>query len=182
MIDITKLTEVSKLAKELVEKGFAKDTDEAMRMAAGMSNFKDDGNFMASSKKNAAQDFQRESSQPIGEQTERFKQRVDRIEFYINDILTKYGQKLEELEQQVARMQTSINLIMRNSPPVRTEARTEVKETVRGVVQSSEPVQERPKKLDDSPARIKRRDEIDPSVYDINKIFDNSNSKMGKRI
>jgi len=180
MIDITKLTEVSKLAKELVEKGFAKNTDEAMKMAAGMSNFKDDGNFIASSKKNSAQDFQTGASQPIGEQTDRFKQRVDRIEFYINDILTKYGQKLEDLEKQVARMQTSLNLIMRSSPTARVEIRTEVKENVREVVQETPNIQ--PKKLDDSPARIKRRDEIDPRVYDINKIFDNSNSKMGKRI
>jgi len=176
MLDVTKLTELSKLAKEFVEKGFAKDIDEGMKMASEMSNFKDDGNFIASSKKNSAQDFQREASQQ--DQTERFKQRVDRIEFYINDILTKYGQKLEELEKQVARMQTSLNLIMRSGPVTRPEARESPKE----VVHESPIVQEHQKKAEDGPARIKKRDEIDPSIYDINKIFDNSNSKMGKRV
>ena len=43
MFDVEKITKASNLAKELVEKGLAKDINEALEMVQGMSNFRDEG-------------------------------------------------------------------------------------------------------------------------------------------
>jgi len=163
MINVEKIKKASELAKEMVNKGIAKDMDEAMEKVRDISNIEEI--------KKPTQKFEEEDAFKIN--FDKFKQRLDRVESSLNNFIEDINQRLKQIEADVEKLFNKINFL---NAPVKNEPLNTDKESL--------PNQEetKPKKKDDASTKIQRRDEISQELYDIKTIFDNSNNKLMKRV
>lgn len=167
MLNVERITKVSQLAKELVEKGLAKDINEALEMAQGMSNFKDEDNILHSQK---IEETEKQGEDELKNHIERLKQRINKMELFINDYTSKNEKNIENINAHLERMSNDIE---------------HLKKAPYSKKKSDQPEQETPeqsKEKDETPQKPKKRDEIDKNIYDVNKIFDNSNSRLMNRL
>lgn len=167
MLNVERITKVSQLAKELVEKRLAKDINEALEMAQGMSNFKDEDNILHSQK---IEETEKQGENELKKHIESLKQRINKMEFFINDYTSKNEKNIENINAHLERMSNDIE---------------HLKKAPYSEKKSDQPEQKTPeqsKEKDEAPQKPKKRDEIDKNIYDVNKIFDNSNSRLMNRL
>ena len=166
MFDVEKITKASKLAKELVEKGLAKDINEALEMAQGMSNFKDEGDVLHSQK---VEETEKQGESELKNHIERLKQRVNKMELFINDYTSKNEENIKSINAHLERIFNAVEHL-KKAPC--SEKKSE---------QPEQKIPEQSKEKDELPQKPKNRDEIDKNIYDVNKIFDNSHSRLMNR-
>ena len=166
MFDVEKITKASKLAKELVEKGLAKDINEALEMAQGMSNFKDEGDVLHSQK---VEETEKQGESELKNHIERLKQRVNKMELFINDYTSKNEENIKNINAHLERIFNAVEYLK--------EAHYSEKKSE----QPEQKIPEQSKEKDEFPQKPKNRDEIDKNIYDVNKIFDNSHSRLMNR-
>ena len=168
MFDVEKITKASNLAKELVEKGLAKDINEALEMVQGMSNFRDegDGDVMHSQK---IQETEKQVESELKNNIERLKQRVNKMELFVNDYTSKNEENIKSINAHLERIFNAVEHL-KKAPC--SEKKSE---------QPEQKIPEQSKEKDELPQKPKNRDEIDKNIYDVNKIFDNSHSRLMNR-
>lgn len=167
MFDVEKITKASKLAKELVEKGLAKDINEALEMAQGMSNFKDEDNILHSQK---IEETEKQGENELKNHIERLKQRINKMELFVNDYTSKNEENIKNINAHLERM---FNALEHLKKAPYSEKKSE---------QPEQKTSEQSKEKDEFPQKPKNRDEIDKNIYDVNKIFDNSHSRLMNRL
>ena len=167
MFDVEKITKASKLAKELVEKGLAKDINEALEMAQGMSNFKDEDNVLHSQK---IEETEKQEENELKNHIERLKQRINKMELFINDYTSKNEENIKNINAHLERMSNAVEHL-KKAPYSEKKSDQSVQKTP-----------EQSKEKDEFPQKPKNRDEIDKNIYDVNKIFDNSHSRLMNRL
>lgn len=167
MFDVEKITKASKLAKELVEKGLAKDINEALEMAQGMSNFKDEDNVLHSQK---IEETEKQEENELKNHIERLKQRINKMELFINDYTSKNEENIKNINAHLERMSNAVEHL-KKAPYSEKKSDQSVQKTP-----------EQSKEKDEFPQKPKKRDEIDKNIYDVNKIFDNSHSRLMNRL
>ena len=167
MFDVEKITKASKLAKELVEKGLAKDINEALEMAQGMSNFKDEDNVLHSQK---IEETEKQEENELKNHIERLKQRINKMELFINGYTSKNEENIKNINAHLERMSNAVEHL-KKAPYSEKKSDQSVQKTP-----------EQSKEKDEFPQKPKNRDEIDKNIYDVNKIFDNSHSRLMNRL
>jgi len=171
MFDVEQLTKATNLAKEMVNKGLAKDMEEAMEKVSSISKYKENNIILEKTKKD--KETSESPSDSSLNEYERLKRRIDSIEYFLNDHVKKVNDFIENIKIQIEKLQNKVNSLMKeeNNITIKEEKQEEQEERKQESVTK-----------DSSPVKIQKREEVDPSIYDIKKIFDNSNNKLMKRV
>ena len=178
MFNVERITATSKLAKELVDKGIAKDINEALEMSQGMTRFKDEENILSKGKEEeAGKDVVSDS---IKNHVERMRQKLDKMEYFFNDYTQQVDEKLEEISKKVEILANGVDFLRSRATKERTDERPA--EEAKQEATEAKQAEQKPVKKEGSSSDIKRRDQIDENIYDLNRVFNNSNFQLMRRM
>ena len=185
VLNVERLTQKADLAKSLVEKGLAANMEEAMAKIDQEQLMRTDGDENIMSVKTDSETQKTEISgdeiSQLKNHIERLKNKTEAIDGFMRKYAANNDKNLKELCGEMEKLHNRVISIRNTMSEEGVEIEKETLKTLEDKPKD-EKNEEKPKKEEkegcDKPPS---RDDIDPDVYNINKIFSNSNNKMMKK-
>jgi hypothetical protein len=181
MFDVSRLQDTSNLAKELVEKGIAKDFDEALKIIESNNMVKSNEEFKTIKDEGAEQTDQKEKSdseQPKQNSMEEKEKMSFKDSKKENNVSTGF----EELQDKLSELKNLLeNYIEQNDRNLQElDERLKKLESQEG--EKKEPQQKIPKKKGKKPQKhvTGAGEGLNPDDFAVDKIFNNSNGRLDK--